>query len=203
MGLRRPSQIGRPMAERVPNVLEDPMTAPKKTDETPLETELEGPTPERIPAALRKVLRATPSDEWSKIRFFLVESEEEGELVELLPEMRRGMKTCMPKLVKRVRKREITAQELDRGYMQLHDAIHGVRQALYALLHLAGYRDYRIPKAPNAGEGPGGPAEEGGESEPESLAGLEERSEALAGPPGPGPGVVPEKPAVLVRSGKN
>jgi hypothetical protein len=96
---------------------------------------------DRIPAAVLKLMQATPKKEWSKIRAFLIGSEEEGELVEMLPEVNRVMRVCPPKLVGRVRKHEITGDQLDQGYQQLHDAIHGVRQALYALLVLAGFKD--------------------------------------------------------------
>jgi hypothetical protein len=80
----------------------------------------------------------------------------------MLPEMHRVMKICPPKLVGRVRKREITGDELDQGYRQLHDAIHGVRQAMYALLHLAGQKDPRLPsaeKSKSKAESPAAPEE--------------------------------------------
>lgn len=96
---------------------------------------------DRLPAAVLKLIEATRKKEWSKIRAFQVGSEEEGELVEMLPEVNRVMRVCPPKLVGRVRKHEITGDQLDQGYQQLHDAIHGVRQALYALLILAGFKD--------------------------------------------------------------
>ena len=125
------------------------MTALKNTDAALPEGESAPANPDRIPSAVQKIMLATPQKEWPKIRGFLIESEEEGELVEMLPEMKRAMKACLPKLVARVRRKEITGDDLDRGYQQLHDAIHGVRQAMYALLHLAGYKDPRLPSAKN------------------------------------------------------
>lgn len=117
------------------------MTTQKSND-----TAISGKEPQisgsdRIPAAVLKLMQATPKKEWTKIRAFLIGSEEEGELVEMLPEVNRVMRVCPPKLVGRVRKHEITGDQLDQGYQHLHDAIHGVRQALYALLVLAGFKD--------------------------------------------------------------
>jgi hypothetical protein len=117
------------------------MTPQKNTDGTIPEKDAPSTTPDRIPAAVQKLMNSTPRKKWSKIRAFLIESEEEGELVEMLPEVNQAMKACLPKLVGRVRKKEITGDDLDLGYQQLHDAIHGVRQALYALLVLAGFKD--------------------------------------------------------------
>lgn len=179
------------------------MTAPKNTEGTAAVRDSQSATPDRLPAALRKMLQATPKNDWSKIRFFLVESEEEGELVEMLPEMNRVMKACLPKLIGRVRKHEITGDELDQGYMQLHDAIHGVRQALYVLLHLAGYRDSPIPQPLKAAGAPDGPEGFEGGSRPESPPGREEHADPLTGPLAPRSGAVPEKSAALMRSGKN
>jgi hypothetical protein len=176
---------------------ENPMTAPKKTEGALAEKDSQSLPPDRLPAALRKMLQATPKNDWSKIRAFFVESEEEGELVEMLPEMNRVMKVCPPKLVGRVLKHEITGDELEKGYMQLHDAIHGVRQALYALLHLAGYRDYQMPQSLKVGGGP----EEG--SRPAAPLGEEAASDPLTGSPALGSETGLGKRATLIRSGKN
>lgn len=97
----------------------------------------------KLSPAARKLFASMPEKEWSRIRAFLVESEEEGELVEMLPEVNRVMKYCPAKLMGRVGKREISVEQLDKAYTMLHDSIHGVRHALQSLLHLAGFRDNR------------------------------------------------------------
>lgn len=108
--------------------------------------------------AVRKLLASTPEKDWPRIRAFLIESEEEGELIEMLPEVNRVMKFCPAKLMGRVGKREITVDQLDKAYTMLHDSIHGVRHALQSLLHLAGFRDHRtgVERMP-AREVPPGP----------------------------------------------
>lgn len=98
----------------------------------------------KLPQAVRKLLSTTSEKEWPRIRAFLIESEEEGELVEMLPELNRVMKFCPAKLMGRVGRREITVDQLDKAYTMLHDSIHGVRHALQSLLHLAGFRDNRV-----------------------------------------------------------
>ena len=121
------------------------MTEPKKA-EAPSLQKLEEGVPDKIPAAVKKLMLATPRKDWPKIRALLVESREEEELWELLAEMHRVMKVCPAKLIGRVRKHEITGGQLDQGYTEINDAINGVEQALYALLHLAGYKDFRLPE---------------------------------------------------------
>lgn len=140
-----------PVARTLKNE-EDAKTDPRTLLETTrLRRELPEPPPpvpapaDRIPPSVQKLMQSTPLREWGRIRAFLIESEEEGDLVEMLPEMRRVMKICPPKLIGRVRKREITGEDLDRGYRQLHEALHRVREAMHALLLLAGYRDFRLP----------------------------------------------------------
>lgn len=97
----------------------------------------------KLSPSARKLFASTPEKEWPRIRAFLVESEEEGELVEMLPEVNRVMKYCPAKLMGRVGKREISVEQLDKAYTLLHDSIHGVRHALQSLLHLAGFREHR------------------------------------------------------------
>lgn len=149
------------------------MNALAKVEEPLPGKESAAQSPDRIPQAVQKMMESTPRKLWSKIRAILIESEEEGELVEMLPEMNRVMKVCPPKLLGLVRKRKLTGAALDQGYTQLHDALHGVRQAMYALLHLAGYRDYRLP-------GTGGSGPKDGESDPPPEPGS-----ADAAPPAP------------------
>ncbi|HLY76244.1 MAG TPA: hypothetical protein VKU80_19240 [Planctomycetota bacterium] len=117
------------------------MTTEKSTDGALPGKEPQNASGDRIPASVLRLMQTTPRKEWSKIKAFFIESEEEGELFEMLPEVNRVMKVCPPKLVGRVRKHQITGDQLDQGYQLLHDAIHGVRQALYALLILAGFKD--------------------------------------------------------------
>lgn len=117
------------------------MTTEKSNDVAVAGRELQVSNAGRIPASVHKLIQTTPKKEWSKIRAYLVGSDEEGELIEMLPIVNRVMTVCLHKLVGRVRKHEITAKQLDQGYQQLHDAIHGVRQVLYALIILAGFKD--------------------------------------------------------------
>lgn len=119
------------------------MIGPKNPESAVLTPPPEGAIAQKLPPAVRKLLGSAPEKDWPKIRAFLIESEEEGELVEMLPEINRVMKLCPAKLMGRVGRREISADQLDKAYTQFHDSIHGVRQALYALLQLAGFRDYR------------------------------------------------------------
>ena len=140
------------------------MTLPKTG-----ETALPGSTPEngavqKMPSALRKLLASTPEKDWPKLRGFLVECEEAGELVDLLPEMTQVVKTCLAKIMGRVGRREISADQLDKAYTQLHDCIDGVRQALQELRHLAGFEDVRPP-------GETDPAGKTGVTEPEVPTG--------------------------------
>ena len=113
----------------------------------------------KLPPALRRLLASTPEKEWTKLRVFLVGSPEEGELVEMLPELGRVMKYCPAKLVGRVGRREISGEQLDRAYTQLHDSLHGVREAIHALLHLAGFQDFRPQGEPVPPQAPVRPAE--------------------------------------------
>ena len=111
----------------------------------------------KVSPAIRKLLASTPEKDWPRIRAFLVESEEEGELVDMLPEVNRVMKVCPARLMGRVGKREITADQLDKAYTLLHDSIHGVRQALHSPLHLAGVGGPRpTDSRPSAGDVPPG-----------------------------------------------
>jgi hypothetical protein len=114
-----------------------------------------------LPPALRRLLLSTPEKDWPKLRAFRIESQEEGDLVEMLPELGRVMKYCPAKLVGRVGRREISGEQLDRAYTQLHDSLHGVRQAIQGLLHLAGFQDYRPRGEPTSGTALSGAAETG------------------------------------------
>ncbi|HEV3029373.1 MAG TPA: hypothetical protein VG457_17470 [Planctomycetota bacterium] len=115
------------------------------------------PATPKLPLAIWRLLGATPETEWPKIRAFLVGSEEELELVDMLPEINRVMNQCPSKLMGRIWKREISIDQPDRAYIQLHDSIHGVRQAAEAVLELAGFRDYRGGDGGPTGSGASGP----------------------------------------------
>lgn len=135
------------------------MTAtPKTLDPLAPMTPSDVAATQKLPPAIRKVLASTLEKDWPKLRVLQIESEEAGELVDMLPEMNRVMKYCPARLMGRVGRREITADQLDKAYTQLHDSLHGVRQALHALLHLAGFQEYR---SRDEGEpsGKGGPAD--------------------------------------------
>lgn len=97
---------------------------------------------------VRKLLASTPEAEWPHIRAFLIESEEEGELLDLVPGVNRVMKYCPPMMMGRVGKREIEPDMLDLAYGLFHESIHGLRSAVFALLDLAGCRDYRSLAGP-------------------------------------------------------
>ena len=134
------------------------MTTEKTMDDTAPGKESKNYDLDRVPVAVLKLIDSTPKKERSKIRAFLIGTEEEAELVEMLPEVNRVMTVCPPKLVGRVRKHEITGDQFEQGYQQLHDAIHGVRQALYAVLILAGFEDPENKELKPKGSVPVGPA---------------------------------------------
>jgi len=135
------------------------MTVPKSPD-----PEFPGRAPEdtgaaKLEALVRKVLASTPEKDWVRIRAVLVQSEVAGELLDLLPEMNRVMKVCPARLMGRVSRRELAAEQVDRAYTELHDSLHGVRRSLHSLLHLAGVSDLRPQgdPAPRETGGPPGP----------------------------------------------
>ena len=106
----------------------------------------------------------TPEKDWPRLKTFLIESQEEGEIVDLLPEMNRVMKTCPARIMGRVGRREISADQLEKGWTQLYDSLHGVRQAQQELLYLAGFEDVRPPAEPD-------PSAKAGAPDPEPLTG--------------------------------
>jgi len=100
------------------------------------------PLPETVPVKklsgdLKRLLEALPERHWNQIRAFHVESDEEGQILATVPLMHRAMKICPSQVIRRLKLKEITAQELDEAYGKLHDAIHGLRQALHELFNLA------------------------------------------------------------------
>jgi hypothetical protein len=155
--------------------LEETAMTPKSSEPGPSPAVLETHGAQKLPTSFRKLLATTPEKEWPKIRAFLIESEEAGELVDMLPDMTRVMKYCPARLMGMVGKRQITGEQLDKAYTQLHDSLHGVRQALYTLLHLAGLLETR----PEVGAASRTPAE-ASEPEPGPPAGAPRSKPVLA-----------------------
>ena|SRR5579859_3247355 len=133
---------------------------PKKAEGAAAEKASEAPIIQKLPLSIRKLVGAHPERDWSKIRAFVVESEEEQELVELLPEINRVMRLVPARLMGRIWKREIAVDQPDKAYTRLHDAIHGVRQAALELLELAGLLEYRHREHGSAGSVPECPSPE-------------------------------------------
>ena len=101
---------------------------------------LEAVIADRLSAADRKLLQATPVKGWPKLRIVSVVCQEAGELVELVPEMNRVMKICPAMILARGHRGEIPQTQGTEGYAQLHDAVNNVRNALNTMLYLAGFR---------------------------------------------------------------
>jgi len=133
------------------------MTLPKTAESVMPGTAPEPGALTKLPSALRKLLVATPEKDWPKLRGFLVECEEAGDLLDLVPEMTRVMKTCPAKIMGRVGRREISSAQAEKAYTQLHDSMHGVRQALQEILHVAGFEDVRPPAVPDPAGKAGAP----------------------------------------------
>ena len=115
------------------------MNEPKKS---PL-VGMAAPSPSLIPVAklsagLRRLLESLPEREWYRIRAFHIQSDEEGQLAEMLPLIRRAMEACPPKVIARILSKEITGSQVDDGYRKLHESIHGVREALLHLFEISG-----------------------------------------------------------------
>jgi hypothetical protein len=165
------------------------MTAIRTTDPATPEKGVDPGCLERLPASVRKLVLATPEKEWSKIRAHLVESEEEGELVEMLPDMNRVMSVCPKKLLKRVLRRELSAQDFDQGFRKLHDALHGVRQAIYAILQQSGCKipDSKPGESDEDVEPESGPAEAAPPKTAAAASGDAPRGAAPAPAPGKSP----------------
>lgn len=106
-----------------------PVAAPPSTSLIPIA---------KLSAGLRRLLESLPEREWYRIRAFHIQSDEEGQLAEMLPLIRRAMEACPPKVIARIRAKEITGNQVDDGYRKLHESIHGVREALLHLFELSG-----------------------------------------------------------------
>lgn len=106
-----------------------PVAAPPSTSLVPIA---------KLSAGLRRLLESLPERDWYRIRSFHIQSDEEGQLAEMLPLMRRAMEICPPKVIARIRAKEITGNQVDDGYRKLHESIHGVREALLHLFELSG-----------------------------------------------------------------
>jgi hypothetical protein len=140
---------------------EEAMTLPKGPEPGSPARVPEEAASAKLPLRVRNLLAQTAEEDWPRIRAFLVESEEGGELLEMLPELNRVMKNCPARLAGRLGRRELTADEIDRAYRGLHESLHRVRQAIHSLLHLAGYLDVRPPEGPDpeSMDGPPGPGD--------------------------------------------
>jgi hypothetical protein len=167
------------------------MTEPSKGDRAPEPSTLLALVADRVSAADRKFLLGTPVKSWPKVRLVFVSCEESGELVELISEMNRVMRVCPAIIMSRTRKGDIGRDEGTDGYSQLHDALHGVRNAQHTMLLLAGQKvpeplaakDAVLP-GPDRPAKPGGTSPEGGEAEG-VPAGPPQRPLAIARPERP------------------
>lgn len=159
--------------------------------ETPLHSLPEAVPVERLSLSLKNLLRTLPEHEWNQIRAFRVESDEEGQLLEMVPRVNRAMKICPGQVIRRLNMKKITAQEIDEAYNRLHDALHGVRQALQELFKLAeipcgrpGDQQNGQPKAAPVGKSPAGGKASGPLPDPSQGGPQKAASETLAVPAG-------------------
>lgn len=129
---------------------------------------------EKLPAGLRRLLRTLPERELARLRAFVIDCEEVGQLAETIPLASRAMELCPPRMITRIRAKEITGLQVDEVYNAFHDAIHAVRQAVYRIFQLAGLSPHRGPRTD---AGPGG-SPEGGIGSPPAVPGGEARGTA-------------------------
>ncbi|HXG63419.1 MAG TPA: hypothetical protein VNO22_18755 [Planctomycetota bacterium] len=93
---------------------------------------------DKLPPGLRRLLENVPERDWPRIRAFHIQTDEEAELAATLPLARRAIELCPPKMIARIRAKEITGTQVDEAYRKLHDSIHAVREALLQLFEIAG-----------------------------------------------------------------
>ncbi len=101
---------------------------------------------DRLPAGFRRLLKSLPERDWSRLRTFVIDCEEVGQLAETIPLASRAMEVCPPRMIARIRAKEITGQQVDDVYNAFHDAIHGVRQAVFRIFQLTALSPQRGPK---------------------------------------------------------
>jgi len=133
---------------------------------------------DRLPAGLRRLLKSLPERDWSRMRAFVIDCEEVGQLAETIPLASRAMEVCPPRMIARIRAKEISGQQVDEVYNAFHDAIHGVRQAVFRIFQLAALSPQRGPK--------GAPVEEPKSTKPEPPQALPSAKRPPA-PPGAAP----------------
>lgn len=101
----------------------------------------------QLPTALRQLLLNTPERLWHRLRGYHIETEVEGELIELLPDLWRAMMRHPDTLSARINRGELPPEVFDQAFGRVHDSIHGVKDALQELEELT--------RAPKPGPGPG------------------------------------------------
>jgi hypothetical protein len=144
---------------------------------------------DRLPAAAKKFLVATGQSDWPKLRLILCGCEPAGDLIELASEMNRAMQICPPIISTREWKGQLARGTGDKAYCRLHDAVHGVRQAVHEILHLAGLQKGVQPR----------PAKPDGNASAKPLTGPESAPEgpgsqgALGTNPKPAPATLSRK----------
>jgi hypothetical protein len=137
---------------------EDPMMESRKPEGPAALRRLDPSVLERLPPAVKKALQSVTEAEWPKMKVVIVACEPAGDLAELIPEMNRVMQICPTILSNREWRGEISRDQSDQAYGRLHDSVHGVRQAMYAILHLAGFRPQSRAARREAVPPPGKPA---------------------------------------------
>ncbi len=165
---------------------EDHMAEPKKSEGTATSKAPEAALLDRLPATAKKFLLATGENDWPQLRLILCGCEPAGDLIELASEMNRAMQICPPIISTREWNGQLARGTGDKAYCRLHDAVHGVRQALHEILHLAGLLKVVQPR-PAKPDG-NSPAKQG--AEPESVP---------EGPESQGSAGTNPKPATLSR----
>ena len=98
---------------------------------------------QKIPLGIRRFLRSIPEREWHKVKAFLINSDEEGQIGEMLPLARRAMDLCPPRMIARIRSKEITGKE-----DALHSALSMCREAASNGGNQADVRPMRAPGTP-------------------------------------------------------
>jgi hypothetical protein len=162
---------------------EDRMTEPKKSEGMSAGKAPDLTLLDRLPAAAKKFLLATPENDWPKLRLVICGCEPAGDLMELVSEMNRVMQICPGIISAREWKGQLARSTGDKAYCRLHDAVHGVRQALHEILHRAGLLEAVQPR----------PARPEGNATAEDLIEVESAAPArgFQGPAAPSPTLAP------------
>ncbi len=91
----------------------------------------------KLPASLRKLLEATPSKEWYKIKAIRARYEESVELCQLIPIVDYLLDVAPFKCIGLLRQRLITPQTIDDAFRRIRDALNGVKDACRHVAKLA------------------------------------------------------------------